>query len=99
MLSCRVGGPDHGCVEFVAPEVLDLGLDEVLGQVRRQIGQRAIQVLAIDLGTDTLPALALGREAAEPGLMDRPARPQGQDVIDRTMLLRAWGLMGPSPPS
>jgi magnesium-transporting ATPase (P-type) len=29
-------------------------------------------VLAIDLGTDTRPALALSREPAEPGLMDRP---------------------------
>jgi magnesium-transporting ATPase (P-type) len=30
-----------------------------------------LQILAIDLGTDTLPALALGREPAEPGLMTR----------------------------
>ena len=35
-----------------------------------------MQILAIDLGTDTLPALALGREPAEPGLMDRPPRPR-----------------------
>ena len=31
-----------------------------------------LQILAIDLGTETLPALALGREPAEPGLMSRP---------------------------
>ncbi|GAA1695433.1 hypothetical protein GCM10009733_108790 [Nonomuraea maheshkhaliensis] len=30
-----------------------------------------LQILAIDLGTETLPALALGREPAEPGLSDR----------------------------
>src|SRR6266699_3328130 len=30
-----------------------------------------MQILAIDLGTDTRPALALSREPAEPGLMDR----------------------------
>jgi len=53
-----------------------------------------LSILAIDLGTETLPALALGREPAEPGLMDRPPRRQEQNVIDRTMLLRAWGLMG-----
>ena len=35
-----------------------------------------LQILAIDLGTETLPALALGREPAEPGLMDRPPRPR-----------------------
>jgi magnesium-transporting ATPase (P-type) len=32
-----------------------------------------MQILAIDLGTDTLPALALSREPPEPGLMDRAA--------------------------
>ncbi|TYB43928.1 cation-translocating P-type ATPase [Actinomadura chibensis] len=53
-----------------------------------------LQILAIDLGTDTLPALALGREPAEPGIMDRPPRPSSQRVISRDMLLRAWGFIG-----
>ena len=53
-----------------------------------------MQILAIDLGTETLPALALGREPAEPGLMDRPPRTRGQSVIDAPMLARAWGLLG-----
>ena len=53
-----------------------------------------MQILAIDLGTETLPALALGREPAEPGLMDRPPRTRGQSVIDGPMLARAWGLLG-----
>ena len=35
-----------------------------------------LQILAIDLGTEILPALALGREPAEPGLMERPPRPR-----------------------
>src|SRR5215469_3121057 len=53
-----------------------------------------MQILAIDLGTDTLPALALSREPAEPGLMDRPPRPRAEGVISRGMLLRAWGFLG-----
>ncbi|UWE10544.1 cation-translocating P-type ATPase [Actinacidiphila bryophytorum] len=53
-----------------------------------------MQILAIDLGTDTLPALALGRERSEPGLMDRPPRARGAKVIDRGMLGRAWGFLG-----
>jgi calcium-translocating P-type ATPase len=53
-----------------------------------------MQILAIDLGTETLPALALGREPAEPGIMDRPPRAPGEGVVTRTMLLRAWALMG-----
>jgi magnesium-transporting ATPase (P-type) len=53
-----------------------------------------LQILAIDLGTETLPALALGRESPEPGLMNRPLRPRGQSVISGWMLFRAWGLLG-----
>jgi calcium-translocating P-type ATPase len=53
-----------------------------------------LQILAIDLGTETLPALALGREPAEPGLMDRPPRPRTAGVIDRALLIRAWLLLG-----
>jgi magnesium-transporting ATPase (P-type) len=53
-----------------------------------------MEILAIDLGTDTLPALALSREPAEPGLMDRPPRPRRQGVISGAMLARAWGFLG-----
>lgn len=53
-----------------------------------------LQLLAFDVGTETLPALALGREPAEPGLMARPPRPKGKGVVDRPMLMRAWLFVG-----
>ncbi|WP_308042384.1 cation-transporting P-type ATPase [Micromonospora sp. PLK6-60] len=53
-----------------------------------------MQILAIDLGTETLPALALGREPAEPGLMDRPPRRRSDKVVNGPMLARAWGFLG-----
>ncbi len=53
-----------------------------------------MQILAIDLGTDILPALALSREPAEPGLMDRPPRRRSEGVITKAMLGRAWGFLG-----
>lgn len=53
-----------------------------------------MQILAIDLGTETLPALALGREKAEPGLMNRAPRRRSQNVVDRELLFRSWGLLG-----
>lgn len=53
-----------------------------------------MQILAIDLGTETLPALALGRESPEPDLMQRSPRPRGRNIVDSTLLLRAWGLLG-----
>ncbi|EHN12534.1 Cation-transporting ATPase E1-E2 family [Patulibacter medicamentivorans] len=54
----------------------------------------AVQILAIDLGTETLPALALGREPVEEGTMERPPRRHGAQVIDRALLVRAWGVLG-----
>jgi magnesium-transporting ATPase (P-type) len=53
-----------------------------------------LQLLAFDVGTETLPALALGREPAEPGLMDRSPRPRGKGVVDGPMLMRAWLFVG-----
>jgi calcium-translocating P-type ATPase len=53
-----------------------------------------LQILAIDLGTEVLPALALGREPAEPGLMERPPRPRSEGVIQRSLLYRAWVFLG-----
>jgi calcium-translocating P-type ATPase len=58
------------------------------------LGLTVAQILVIDLGTETLPALALGRERAEPGLMDRPPRPRSESIITRRMLLRAWAVLG-----
>ena len=53
-----------------------------------------MQILAIDLGTETLPALALGCEPAEPGVMRWPPRPRARGIIDGPMLARAWGWLG-----
>jgi calcium-translocating P-type ATPase len=53
-----------------------------------------LQLLAFDVGTETLPALALGREGAEPGIMNRPPRPRREGVIRPPMLLRAWLFLG-----
>ncbi|HSA48817.1 MAG TPA: cation-transporting P-type ATPase, partial [Yinghuangia sp.] len=53
-----------------------------------------LQILAIDLGTETLPALALGREPSEPGLMSRPPRSRKESVIRGDLLFRAWVFLG-----
>jgi magnesium-transporting ATPase (P-type) len=54
-----------------------------------------MQVLAIDLGTDMLPAIALGTERAEPGTMDRPPRPRSDRLLNRAVLARVFGFVGP----
>jgi magnesium-transporting ATPase (P-type) len=53
-----------------------------------------LQLLAFDVGTETLPALALGQEAAEPGIMQRPPRRHSEGIIRRSMLARAWLFLG-----
>jgi len=52
------------------------------------------QILAIDLGTDMLPALALGMEKPEPDVMNRPPRRRDQPLIDSGLLWRAFGWLG-----
>jgi magnesium-transporting ATPase (P-type) len=54
-----------------------------------------MQVLAIDLGTDMLPAIALGTERAEPGTMRRPPRPREEHLLNRSVLGRVFGWIGP----
>ncbi|MBI5235614.1 MAG: cation-transporting P-type ATPase [Deltaproteobacteria bacterium] len=54
-----------------------------------------MQILAVDLGTDILPALALGKEPPEKGAMNRPPRPKGQRLLDLKTLLRAYLFLGP----
>src|SRR5690606_33991910 len=45
----------------------------------------ATQILWINLVTDGAPALALGVDPPDPGLMTRPPRPRGESVITRRM--------------
>ena len=48
----------------------------------------ALQVLSIDLGSDVLPALALGAEEPEPGLLERPPRPRSERLMSRAVIGR-----------
>jgi magnesium-transporting ATPase (P-type) len=52
------------------------------------------QIIAIDFGTDLLPALALGGEKPEPDVMSRPPRKRDQPLVDRSLLLRAFLWLG-----
>jgi Ca2+-transporting ATPase len=46
-----------------------------------------IQLLWLNLLTDGAPALALGMEKGDPGIMERPPRPPSEPIINRTMRL------------
>jgi len=52
----------------------------------------AILILAIDLGTDVLPAIALGVDPAEPGLMEKPPRSPKKHIMTRKFVSHFVGL-------
>jgi sodium/potassium-transporting ATPase subunit alpha len=54
-----------------------------------------IQILAVDLGTDMLPALALGAEKPHPDVMNRPPRRRNERLLSWPLLARAYLFLGP----
>lgn len=61
------------------------------GQIPLALG--VLQILALDLATDTLSAVALGSEPARPTVMRRG--PVHGRLLDRLTAWRAFGLLGP----
>jgi P-type Ca2+ transporter type 2C len=51
-----------------------------------------MQVLAIDLGTNQIPAMGLGSERPEPGTMARPPRSRSEHLLDRPTFGRIAGI-------
>ncbi|MGZ8481904.1 MAG: cation-translocating P-type ATPase, partial [Candidatus Limnocylindria bacterium] len=51
-----------------------------------------MQVLAIDLAANQIPAMALGSERAEPGTMSRKPRPRSEHLLDRPTFVRIAGI-------
>ena len=70
LLSCNVG------------EVLIVFLAALLGL---PLPLLPVHLLWLNLLTDAFPALALGMEQAEPGIMDRPPRSPEEPLLDRKM--------------
>jgi magnesium-transporting ATPase (P-type) len=53
-----------------------------------------IQMLAVDLGTDILPALALGAELPDPAVMRQPPRSQKERLLNWPLVARAYLWLG-----
>jgi P-type Ca2+ transporter type 2C len=73
------------------PEILPFILTSFLGI---PLALRVSQILAIDLGTDLLPALALGMEKPEPDVMTRPPRNRSQNLLDSSLVARGFLWLG-----
>lgn len=50
----------------------------------------AVQVLAIDLGIDVIPSLALSREPTETGIMEEPPRSVKERLFNKKVFLRSF---------
>ncbi|MDD1617103.1 MAG: ATPase, P-type (transporting), HAD superfamily, subfamily IC, partial [Methylococcaceae bacterium NSP1-2] len=53
-----------------------------------------IQILAVDLGTDMLPALGLGAGKPEADSMNKPPRSHNERLLDWSLLLHAYLFLG-----
>jgi sodium/potassium-transporting ATPase subunit alpha len=51
-------------------------------------------VLAVDVGTDLVPAMGLGAEAPEPGIMERPPRRRDERLLSLGLVLRSYFVNG-----
>ena len=53
-----------------------------------------VLILAIDLGTDIVPALGLGAERPETDVMHKPPRKRGERLLTRNLLGMSYGIIG-----
>jgi magnesium-transporting ATPase (P-type) len=53
-----------------------------------------IQILAVDLGTDMVPALALGAEVSDEKTMKAPPRSAQERLLDHALIVRAYLWLG-----
>jgi magnesium-transporting ATPase (P-type) len=74
------------------PEIMPFVVTASFAQIPLALKVR--QILAIDLGTDLIPALALGMEKPEPDVMRHPPRPRGTRLVDNGLLLRSFLWLG-----
>ena len=81
LLSCNVG-------EILVIFLISLIPNTVIPGIAAPL--TAIQLLWLNLVTDSFPALALGREKGEPGIMKMPPRPKGEPIINKTMLTHVF---------
>lgn len=53
-----------------------------------------LQILAVDLGTDMLPALALGADPPDPAIMKQKPRARTERLLNKSLLMRAYLFLG-----
>lgn len=62
----------------------------LLSKARIPLPLTVMQILTIDLGTDMVPALGLGVEPAESGVMNRPPREKTITLLNKNLLIKSF---------
>jgi len=73
------------------PEILPFIAFVVIGA---PLALTVVLILTIDLGTDLLPALGLGREPPESDMMKQPPRKRDERLLTWTLLGMSYGIIG-----
>ena len=73
------------------PEVLPF---LIMGIFHMPLALTVLLVLAIDLGTDLIPAMSLGEEKPDDDVLDYPPLKPTENILNKYVLLRAYGFLG-----
>lgn len=73
------------------PEVLPF---LAMGIFNIPLALTVLLVLAIDLGTDLIPAISLGEEHPDEDVLDDPPRKPNKNILDTYVLLRSYAFLG-----
>lgn len=76
-----------------APEAIPFVLF-AFSQGRIPLALGVMHILAVDLGTDIVPALALAAEPPEPQVMNKAPRKMGEHIITKSLLIRSYLFLG-----
>lgn len=77
------------------PEIVPFLLFVLLSPFHWPLSLPVLLILAIDLGTDMLPAISLGQEPPAPDIMTRKPRDPDAKLCTTKMVLRSYGVQGP----
>jgi sodium/potassium-transporting ATPase subunit alpha len=77
------------------PEILPFLLFVMLAPMNWPLSLTVLLILAIDLGTDMLPAISLGVEPPSADIMKRKPRSSNAKLCNKRMVIRSYGFQGP----
>jgi len=65
-----------------------------MGLLNIPLALTVLLVLAIDLGTDLIPAISLGKELPDEDVLDDPPRKPNSNILNKNVLFRSYAFLG-----